>query len=57
MPKAFDTCFKEIGSSDEVYLGKGIIEFYTIFPWSTGSAFHVYLEQGTQEMISFVKHD
>lgn len=57
MPKAFDTCFKEISSSDEVYLGKGIIELYTIFSWSTGSASHVHLEQGTQEMISFVKHD
>ena len=32
MPKAFDTCFTESSGSDEVYLGKGITERYTIFP-------------------------
>lgn len=57
LPNASDTRFKEISSSDEAHLRKGIIEFYTFFPWSKGNGFHVDLEQGTQEMISFLKHD
>lgn len=46
-PNASDTRFKEISSSRGAHLRKGIIEFYTFFPWSKGNGFHVDLEQGT----------
>lgn len=63
MPNASDTwfcffymCFEEMSSSDEVHLEAGNMEFY-ISPQSKGNGFLFDLEQGTQEMISFLKHD